>query len=521
MTVLVTNENGEPLSDVVVTTSTPNYTETTGSNGTVTIENVPGGLCKVVFKTSGCADFSRQVLIESEETVEIHLIIFSELTVLLKDNFDHPITNTEIITYPETQTVISDESGKAVLQNIPAQSYVFTITRPGLSPAKKTVNITDKTFKEIEVSISSQLPNIKIITPANNTLLSAYDVCFECTGTDYEDGVLQDNQLFWSSDIDGVLGTGSSISVDRLSVGNHRIELSGTDCDGQTGRAYVNISVMSYNPKSYFPLMNTMTSEFRHLNPDFFVINKNNVSELWQIQNLTIHIEDDNKRITTVLYDRTVGFVIMHSKYIITDYLFTEDDAVYVTRTSEELYEWKTADEEKHPNSVIKIETSYSPYLLILNNVADPKTDSRFESAVKIETEWYYIYYDEPSAVFHESKNITIVTEFGEMRHIQTDKGIFEAIEVMINQDEIKKRWYLTKGLGIIRFDYYISEIEQNAILKDSDMLEYYQRSHPSKIIPGNSENYEMNPHLRNYNITSGNDTRIPERRNILRGMLP
>ena len=59
--------------------------------------------------------------------------------------------------------------------------------------------------------------------------------------------VLEDGDLTagleWSSDLDGVLGTGGSVAVSTLSVGDHTITVSVTDSQGEAGTYETHITI--------------------------------------------------------------------------------------------------------------------------------------------------------------------------------------------------------------------------------------------------------------------------------------
>jgi hypothetical protein len=62
-------------------------------------------------------------------------------------------------------------------------------------------------------------------------------VVLEGTAYDLEDGSLGDAAFDWSSDRDGALGSGASLSTAELSTGTHVITLLVTDSDGMTAQA--------------------------------------------------------------------------------------------------------------------------------------------------------------------------------------------------------------------------------------------------------------------------------------------
>src|SRR5207253_2158521 len=69
-------------------------------------------------------------------------------------------------------------------------------------------------------------------------------ITFTGTATDPEDGTLT-GSIAWSSDRDGALGTGFSVTTGTLSSGTHTITASATDSGNKTGRATITVVVNS------------------------------------------------------------------------------------------------------------------------------------------------------------------------------------------------------------------------------------------------------------------------------------
>ena len=87
-------------------------------------------------------------------------------------------------------------------------------------------------------------PQSSISSPASNsTFDEGSSIAFTGTGTDSEDGNLGDSSLFWSSSIDGDLGSGKSLSTKNLSIGTHKINLRVSDSQGLNHTSSINLIV--------------------------------------------------------------------------------------------------------------------------------------------------------------------------------------------------------------------------------------------------------------------------------------
>ena len=91
----------------------------------------------------------------------------------------------------------------------------------------------------------NQRPVATISAPANGSQAFAGDpVTFQGSATDAESGSLTGEALLWQSDLDGVLGSGGSITRSDLSTGTHQITLAATDPAGGSGIASVSLSIV-------------------------------------------------------------------------------------------------------------------------------------------------------------------------------------------------------------------------------------------------------------------------------------
>jgi len=87
-------------------------------------------------------------------------------------------------------------------------------------------------------------PNAEISSPSWGSDYNVGDtIVFDGTGTDTEDGNLTGASLVWTSSIDGEIGTGSLLTLDNLSEGDHRITFTVTDSQGATNSDVTSITI--------------------------------------------------------------------------------------------------------------------------------------------------------------------------------------------------------------------------------------------------------------------------------------
>jgi hypothetical protein len=94
------------------------------------------------------------------------------------------------------------------------------------------------------LGIPLHAPTAEIQTPnSDEVFFPTQQVVFQGSAYDLEDGTLGDAAFSWSSNIDGFLGTGASLSTTELTTGIHVITLTATDSHNMTSQVQRTIEV--------------------------------------------------------------------------------------------------------------------------------------------------------------------------------------------------------------------------------------------------------------------------------------
>jgi len=89
-------------------------------------------------------------------------------------------------------------------------------------------------------------PTVNITSPSDGeSFVEGTNITFKGSGEDFEGNALPDSMLVWTSDKDGFIGSGSTVTTSDLSVNKHVITLTGSDIHGNTGSDNISITVYS------------------------------------------------------------------------------------------------------------------------------------------------------------------------------------------------------------------------------------------------------------------------------------
>ena len=100
-------------------------------------------------------------------------------------------------------------------------------------------------------TVPDHAPTADVFSPEDNRLyVGEQMIILEGTGSDIEDGALDGSRLAWTSDLNGPLGTGTSLAINamKLQEGTHTITLTVTDSTNHTGSASISIRIFRARP---------------------------------------------------------------------------------------------------------------------------------------------------------------------------------------------------------------------------------------------------------------------------------
>ncbi|MBF0205051.1 MAG: hypothetical protein HQK67_12280, partial [Desulfamplus sp.] len=133
------------------------------------------------------------------------------------------------------------EGNSFSVNNLPTGTHTITLTvtdSEGITAADQIIIIVGNTA-----------PVPVITSPADNSIHSfGRIITFSGTASDEEDGDLPETNLSWSSDKDGIIGSGESFSTTELSVNTHIITLTATDNEGLKGRVSITVTIGNASP---------------------------------------------------------------------------------------------------------------------------------------------------------------------------------------------------------------------------------------------------------------------------------
>ncbi len=473
LTVIVKDSAGIPINGAQVVTFPATIDLVTDQNGTVFFDEIPRQQYQIVVSRSDIPVFYQNINL-GVRPLTIQFTIALEVTINLTVKYISgvPLDSTEISTSPPTSVVFTSSSGSARMENVPVKAYTFIIKR-GESTAyvrNQIISIRYGVIQDLELIVDSQPPFITITEPVANYYHSIFDLTFKADGIDFEDGVISSGAFDWYSSIDGYLGTGKEINVNRMSVGNHYVTVTGTDSDGNQSQRTISITLFFYSKESYFPIPPLGYWEYSNVPRSFSVTDAQGAVQKYVLYNMDASMEEVNARKCSMLYRVDDADGPKWYQYTVTDYYDNDIDQFYVTKTIERLEFWKSIAVGDEPFSKVTIETVYDQkYPLFHDHLNISQQDNNsFETMADVS--WLFEGISYGTQKYRERMDVLSQTSFEGYETIDTPMGPFETARIQIVQGETERTWWLAKGWGIVQFAYNSFGTPVTATLNDSNL---------------------------------------------------
>ena len=222
---------------------------------------------------------------------------------------------------------ITQNGTASITLNQTAINYTLVIDTDGDGAVDET--------KDPDSIETNYAPNASIIAPENNSIFVHGDeITFNGTGTDPEDGILNTSSLVWTSDINGLIGTGNEFNTSNLSAGTHTITLMVNDSadliDTDSVEILINAPDLTLNSSDIiFSNPNPAAGEIITINAtirNIGLINATNVTVLFfdgipefEISNVTINVIRAGENETVNVTWNTLGKMGKHSIPVMID----------------------------------------------------------------------------------------------------------------------------------------------------------------------------------------------------------
>jgi len=152
--------------------------------------------------------------------------------------------STETYTYSWESSLDGVKGTTANFNSNALTAGTHKITLALLDSKGNTVDSDSVTITVGDSSTSSSNPDVIITAPSGDLFFNVgATITFTGSATDYKGVAVANSSLLWSSSVDGVIGNGATITSGILSKGEHTITLTAKDSKGNSGSAFIIITV--------------------------------------------------------------------------------------------------------------------------------------------------------------------------------------------------------------------------------------------------------------------------------------
>jgi len=169
-----------------------------------------------------------------------------EFACVASDEEDITIDSTKIVWTSDKDGEIG-RGASFTKQNLSVNNHIVTVlvTDSKGKTASQSVNLT----------ITTNTISLKVDTLASNQYYKGYNLKFSCKATNLDNSNFNEQKVTWTSDKDGIIGTGFSFNKSDLSVNTHNITVNAENEFG--GSAEQTFTLKITNDKANFELLLT------------------------------------------------------------------------------------------------------------------------------------------------------------------------------------------------------------------------------------------------------------------------
>ncbi len=466
--IVTMDETGKPLVGVLITTFPNTSKRLTDATGKAVLNDIPPGKYQIALVHPAIPLTYQDIIIRSNETKDISFKIATivSINILVITTAGKPVKDMVITTSPPTVTVITDEEGRAVIENVPVRFYSFFVKRMGLyvMSDSRLLIIRNGKLEDIVLELESQYPLVTILSPPDNYFQQNRDIILSGRAYDFEDLELTGSSMVWRSNIDGFLGIGEELAIDYLSVGHHTITLTGIDSVNNETTRSIMLNLHTFEKNSYFPIPWRGSWTYHFENPEFTVLNDDGTTENWNLSDLYVVMEDMNTRNCSLNYTVTKGSQTTSYHYYLVDYFENDEENIYISRTTEQL---------QVNNKKLDLDTTYSPRYTAIRNYMSPQIESFYETTVTAEVTWIYSYVSQDKNPYSEIATFTTAVETGIPEPVDTGLGSIEALPLTITVGETARKWWLAQGIGLVRLEFDTLYFSLAANLHETNIFDF------------------------------------------------
>lgn len=158
-----------PIANVLISTSPFSSNVTTAADGTFLIKNVSPGQVTVLASKTGFDSVSTKITVVKAQTSLTTIMmapkdtsIYGVIQGIITDGLTgQPLTGAAVYTEPSTSSVVTDNTGKYIINDVLAGKYKVTVTKNGYTSASVSITVIAGKSTQANMEVLSPTGRIK------------------------------------------------------------------------------------------------------------------------------------------------------------------------------------------------------------------------------------------------------------------------------------------------------------------------------------------------------------------------